>query len=182
MNFISSLSSQTFLLLPPSFLPGHLFLGDSAQMPPSLPTGVSVCQVSSQLTRVLPLNTAMWSSHLPASQLSQSEWYDDVIITAHICCAWAVLWFVWPCLPSLCHRAWGQVISSTLASPGLHNCFFVQCVSVSLPFSKRWPKIPSMVDALFPVAALSSPQFSSFVPIETKERCHTEYRDESPMF
>ena len=107
LNFISCLSSQTFLLLPHSFLPGHLFLGDSAQMPPSLPTGVSVCRVSSQLTWVLPLNTVMWSSHLPASQLSQSGWYDDAIIAEHICCMRAVLWFVWHCLPSLCHQSLG---------------------------------------------------------------------------
>lgn len=138
LNFISCLSSQTFILLPPSFLPGHLFLGDSAQMPPSLPTRVSVCWVSSHLTQVLPLNTAMSSSHLPASKLSQCGWYDDAIIAEHICCMRAVLWFVWHCLPSLCHRARGQVISSTLSSPGLHDCFFVQCMSVSFPFSKRW--------------------------------------------
>lgn len=138
MNFISCLSSQTFLLLPPSFLPGRLFLGDSAQMPPSLPTRVSVCWVSSQLTQVLPLNTAMPSSHLPASKLSQSEWRAAAIIAARVCCTRAVLWSVWHCLPGLCHRARGQVISSTLASPGLHDCFFVRCTSASCPFSKRW--------------------------------------------
>lgn len=64
LRFLGLHSLFVFSDLTPNFPQSHLFLGDSDQMPQSLPTGVNMSCISSHVTWVLLLNMSMWPSRL----------------------------------------------------------------------------------------------------------------------